>query len=174
MMKSLQGYFLVASPHLHDGNFFRSVVLMVQHDEAGAIGLILNRPTDRTVTITDDLDVPINIGGPVGGPMMALHTVAKWPENEVINGVYLASHNSLDRVMADGTGPVLVFSGYSGWGEGQLEGELEDGGWLTSKATRDDVFSDPDELWRRISDGIGRDILGRKVARNRPDDATLN
>ena len=82
-MKSLKGHFLVASPHLADANFYRSVVLMIQHDEDGAVGLVLNRPTDNTIAevwemISEspcDVQGCVSIGGPVAGPLMALHTL---------------------------------------------------------------------------------------------------
>src|SRR5688572_1282976 len=80
-MASLQGQFLVASPHLSDPNFYKSVVLMVKHDEEGAFGLILNRPTTNTVreiwrAVTEqdlECEQPIYMGGPVSGPLVCLH-----------------------------------------------------------------------------------------------------
>ena len=80
---SLQGQFLVASPHLGDGNFNRSVVLIIKHDDDGAFGLVLNRPTGNTVgdvwrMVTEqelDCDRPIYLGGPVQGPLVCLHRV---------------------------------------------------------------------------------------------------
>src|SRR2546429_6526132 len=78
-MKSLQGQFLIASPHLADTNFYKGVVLMIKHDDEGAMGLILNRPTENTVTEVwkmvgeEDIECPqpIFFGGPVSGPLVA-------------------------------------------------------------------------------------------------------
>jgi len=81
-MKSLQGHLLIASPTLLDPNFRKSVVLLVQHNEEGAMGLVLNRPTETKlceawtqVAETDCAsDASLNLGGPCEGPLMALHT----------------------------------------------------------------------------------------------------
>ena len=73
-MKSLRGCFLVAAPNLKDPNFYRTVILMVQHGEEGALGLVLNRPTELDVAeLADDLDVgkmAVGVGGPIHGPLM--------------------------------------------------------------------------------------------------------
>src|SRR5436190_3140807 len=143
-MGSLQGNFLIASPHLGDGNFNRSVVLMVKHDEEGAFGFVLNRPTGSTVAEIwkliaeqpSDCEQPIYLGGPVQGPLMAVHALASAAETEILSGVYLSAHkDQLREVVAAEKAPFRLFSGYSGWGAGQLEGELEAGGWLVSPAT---------------------------------------
>ncbi len=87
-MTSLQGYFLIASPHLSDTNFRRSVVLLLKHSDEGAFGLVLNRPTDSLLSevwelISESpckLGEAIHIGGPVGGPLMALHSNKTYAE----------------------------------------------------------------------------------------------
>ena len=160
-MSSLQGHFLVASPHLPDPNFYRTVVLMVQHDQQGAVGLILNRITNSTIgelweTVVKEPCAsrqPVNHGGPVQGPLMALHTDEARADAEVLPGVYLASRDEyLKQLVEQDQQPFRLFVGYAGWAGGQLESELEVGGWLTAPATCDDVFSEADDLWRRIAE----------------------
>ena len=183
-MASLQGSFLIASPHLGDGNFNRSVVLMVKHDEEGAFGLVLNRPTGNTVAevwklISDaasDCHAPIYLGGPVPGPLMAVHGLAAAAETEILDGVYLSAHkDQLKEVVAAESAPFRLFTGYSGWGAGQLEGELEAGGWLVSPATTELVFHDKDDLWERVMHGVAKDILAPSLkSKHVPNDPTLN
>ena len=135
-MQSLQGHFLVASPHLPDPNFFRTVVLMVQHDRDGALGLVLNRPTRATVAdawqrfANGDVDSqqPVFWGGPVEGPPLVLHSQRELRQSEVLPGVYLSSRKAvIERVIRRG-GRFRLFFGYAGWGAGQLEAELDMGG----------------------------------------------
>lgn len=183
-MKSLAGHLLVASPELRDGNFFRSVVLMIQHDDEGAFGLVLNRPTRNTVgdvweMVADfpvDNDEPISIGGPVQGPLMALHTEAVYGENEVLPGLYMTTDKDhLDYLVRNDHLAYRIFSGYSGWAAGQLEDEMEVGGWLISPARAEQVFCDAEDLWKDVSREIGIDILSQGVARRLiPLDPTVN
>jgi putative transcriptional regulator len=183
-MESLQGHFLVASPHLPDPNFYRSVVLMVQHDEQGALGLILNRRTNTKVgelwesLSNEHCDCPHFVwsGGPVQGPLMALHTDAALSDSEVVPGVCFASREEfLRRIVREANRPFRVFLGYAGWAAGQLEGELEVGGWLTCAATADEVFADVEDLWRKVTAKIGEEILRPAVkTRHVPKDPSLN
>jgi putative transcriptional regulator len=183
-MKSLQGHFLVASPHLADPNFFRSVVLMIQHDEEGAFGVVLNRPTNNTIAdlwklISEqpcDSQEPVHVGGPVAGPLIAVHGDLAHSELEITRGVYFASNkDAIIQIVTNSQDPVRLFVGYSGWAAGQLDGELEAGGWLTEAATREDVFSDQDDLWNRVSRRIGLEILSPTIKHLRvPDDPSMN
>jgi putative transcriptional regulator len=94
----------------------------------------------------------------------------------VLPGVYLATQkDNLRRIVAQTKRPYRLFSGYAGWGGGQLEGELKLGGWLTTPATLDDVFGAGDELWKNVADKIGRQILGPAAkTKHVPHDPTLN
>ena len=183
-MNSMRGQFLVASPHLPDKNFFQSVVLIVQHTEEGAVGFILNRPTTKTVRevwtlFSDDscdCDAQINDGGPVDGPLMAVHMSTFLSEEEIIPGVHLATQkDNIHRLVTHSNKPFRVFSGYAGWGPGQLDEELEAGGWLIAAAESTEIFSEPDEMWKRVSQNIGREILLASVPeRLIPDDPSVN
>ena len=98
-MAKIQAQLLVATPELPDDNFFRSVVLVVHHDDEGAYGVVLNRPTNFSLkevwyAITEshcDIESPIFHGGPVEGPLVALHRNAALSENEVLDGIYISS-----------------------------------------------------------------------------------
>ena len=183
-MAFLQGQFLVASPHLCDPNFFRAIVLMVQHDEEGAFGLILNRVLDRTVTEVWELlaeracecSLPLHVGGPVEGPIVALHDDPMLAEQEVVPGVFFAAEQeNLDRLVRQDEHRFRIFCGYAGWGAGQLEGEMEAGGWLVAPASSEDIFCDVDRAWENVSKKINLDILATGVRlRHVPDDPSWN
>ncbi len=183
-MESLQGHFLVASPFLPDSNFFRSVVLMIQHDMDGAFGVILNRPSTKTVRDIWELvteqpcpcDEVVYLGGPVSGPLIGVHTDVTCSEDEIVPGVFLATRKeNLIRLFRSQEASYRVFSGYAGWAAGQLDDELEVGGWLTAPATCEEIFSAPDCLWKKMSRHIGLDILaGTLRTRHVPDDPSVN
>jgi len=183
-MSSLQGQFLVASPHLGDGNFYRSVVLIIKHDDEGAFGLVLNRPTVNTVRdvwrmITEqdlDCDRPIYVGGPVQGPPICLHRLKSCAEAEVLPGVYFsASKSELHKIVSQKSKPFRLFLGYAGWAGGQLEGEMKVGGWLTVAADKSLVFDDREDLWEEVVRSIGQQIMAPAIkTKHVPRDPSLN
>jgi putative transcriptional regulator len=183
-MDSLEGLLLVASPRLPDPNFYRSVVLIIQHDKQGAFGLILNRPTENTIEEiwemigeqSCDNDQPINLGGPVGGPLLALHDNSECSEREILPGVHFATHKDhLNHLVADSMSTLRIYTGYSGWGAGQLEGEMKMGGWMTLPASADYVFGDAEGMWKRAAQAIGEDVTGPLVTRaGAPSDPGFN
>ena len=183
-MSSLQGHFLIASPHLTDGNFYRSVVLMIKHDDEGAFGLLLNRPTENTIEDIwkmvgeepTDCREPIYLGGPVAGPLVALHRLKSCAEAEVMPGVYFAAHkDELRKLVSQTSKPFRLFTGYAGWASGQLEGEMQMGGWLTMQATKELIFHKADDLWDHVIREIGNDILGPAIkTKHLPEDPSLN
>jgi putative transcriptional regulator len=157
---------------------------MIQHDEEGALGLVLTRPTDKKVAdvwemVTGEKSSSaraIYIGGPVAGPLMALHTHPEYAEADVVPGVYFSTQKvAVEAIVADEDQPWLLFSGYSGWGPGQLERELKVGGWLTVPAQADDVFHEGDDLWERLIGKIGQDILAPAIRTSHvPTDPSCN
>lgn len=183
-MDSLQAHFLVASPHLPDPNFFRTVVLIIQHDEDGAFGVVMNRPTRNTISdiwemVADepcDCQQPIHLGGPVAGPLIAIHGEPSCSENQILPGIHLATNKDyLHQIVSSCKCPFRIFSGYSGWAAGQLENELALGGWLTTEATADDIFCDAEDMWKQIAQRIGLDILPASLrSRRRLGDPSLN
>ena len=164
-MNSLRGSLLVASPSLVDPNFARSVVLVVEHDEAGAFGLILNRPGSIRVAKlwqvltgeTVETRAKAYLGGPVESSIVyLLHSCPDLADDEVepvVPGVYLGCDQTLfgrliERQCTLGaaaaganTDLFRAFCGYAGWGEGQLEEELKTDSWLIQPATAELVLS---------------------------------
>lgn len=183
-MGSLAGHLLVAAPQLSDPNFVRTVVFLIQHTAEGALGLVLNRPTSKTVQelwkeIGDapcHSRRPVHLGGPVSGPLMAIHRNPELGELEVLPGVFFAAKKvNLDRLVAQQEHVFKLFVGHAGWGPGQLDGELEVGAWFTQEATAEHVFYEGDDLWEQVLHHIRRATL-RSVLnlKNIPDDPSLN
>lgn len=182
--KYLTGHFLVASRYLRDPNFARSVVLMIHHNHEGAMGVVINRSSDKTVREVwemigndpCDRDDFIFIGGPVPGPLVALHSVEAFSQHEVLPGVHVATHkDALDRIVRKKDASMRLYSGHAGWGSGQLEGEMEAGGWLSTRATVEDVFANHETIWKTVTQRIGLEIMVPKVAREHvPRDPSLN
>ena len=155
------GRLLVATPPLVDANFDRSVVLMVDHDEEGAVGVVLNRPGAQSLPEPldrwGDLLSPPTVlfhGGPVSPEALLALGSARNRDSEtaLIAGHIRSVDLSADPVLAGADlNGVRVFSGYSGWGAGQLEGELAAGAWIVVDAVDGDLLDDdPDTLWRRV------------------------
>jgi putative transcriptional regulator len=176
-MAFLRGHLLIAAPRLVDPNFRRTVVLIILHDEQGAFGVVLNRPADSTLAELwealgeppCDRQQPVFVGGPVAGPVLALHSRAEDSEREVVPGVHFSAHKEqLDRIVRQTETPFLILTGYSGWGAGQLERELQDGGWMTLPATAADVFGDPEQLWAQAIQRVGRQITDPLLGRVPP------
>lgn len=181
---SLAGQLLVASRNLRDPNFRHTVVLMLEHTDDGALGVVLNRPSTRTVREVweavefdpcDNQQV-INLGGPVPGPLIALHTSEGHAEKTLLPGLFLSMQkDTVDPLVRQEEHPFRLYTGNSGWGGGQLEGELRAGGWLTTEAKQCDVFTEADELWPEVTNRIALGIMlpGRDVD-DLPGDPTLN
>jgi putative transcriptional regulator len=157
-MESLAGKLIVSSPSLIDPNFRRTVVLMTHHDEDGAMGLVLSRPSPLSVvdTVPGLADLPgvdcLYVGGPVQTDVIVALVELEEPHDDVVpvvgNVGYLPGEAETDELEI---ARARVFAGYSGWGPGQLEAELEEPSWIVVRAEADDVFApDPDELWRTV------------------------
>jgi len=167
-MESLAGYFLVASPHLADPNFARSVVLLIHHSDEGAFGVVLNRPSGKPIKeLWDEVsETPccteqhLHLGGPVSGPLIALHTDGNLSEMEVLPGLHFsAQREHLEKLIAQSEQRYRLFVGHSGWGGGQLENELREGSWLTVRATLEYVFHEESELWKLVARQIGESLI---------------
>jgi putative transcriptional regulator len=155
---SLRGQLLVASPALLDPNFRRTVVLVTEHGEHGAAGLVLNRPSEASVEdVVPQLDwlaqpdERVFIGGPVEQNAVLVLAEFEDPETSPVPVFGDLGFVALDE---EDAGPVRrrrIFAGYAGWGEGQLEGELEREDWILEDAVADDVFANEDaDLWRVV------------------------
>lgn len=165
---SLSGQLLVASRKLRDPNFRQTVVLMLEHNDDGALGVVLNRLADRTIEqVWDavefdpcDCEQALNQGGPVPGPLIALHRSEEHSEKTVLPGLYMSMQKTtVDPLVRQGEHPFRLYSGNSGWGGGQLEDELKEGGWLTTAANPDDVFADPDTIWGEVTNRIALEVM---------------
>jgi putative transcriptional regulator len=180
-VQSLKGHLLIAGPALVDPNFRRTVVLVGEHSEEGALGVVLNRASETTV----DEAVPeltalvegmehVHVGGPV--QPSAIVVLADFVEPDRAGALVLDSVGFLPaEVDPDELGELRrarVFAGYAGWGPGQLDGELAEGSWIVEPALPEDVFTvEPEELWS--------DVLRRKggpfgVLAQMPVDPSLN
>ncbi|TWU08592.1 YqgE/AlgH family protein [Allorhodopirellula heiligendammensis] len=225
------GCFLVASPYLTDGHFFRSVVFVIRHTDEGAFGVVINRSTSKRFSEVVEMSSPswhvqpakqpgaesadpadatsaedqappppdqIYLGGPVEGPLLALHELAGIGEPcgdltsssgqesaaEDPAGTKMTVHDhpaeawgsmsiqwsdvpawmTADedhlRILARRDDTRLKFVvGYSGWGAGQLEHELDAGGWLVTPAESDSIFDRSDEVWEKLVHRCGHAIL---------------
>ena len=184
-MRSLKGHLLIASPGLLDPNFAKTVVLMLDHSEDGAAGLVLNRPTEATVadiaetvfSTPIDWDKRLNLGGPVAGPLMVLHEVEALSDREILPGLYHSVELGQVRELVLGrVEPSMILANYAGWGPGQLEGEFDVDSWLTLPATRNHVFgTEGEDLWKVVVQAVNArklsDFLGLREV---PPDPTLN
>ena len=159
-VKSLRGQLLISSGGLFDPNFRHTVVLIGEHNEEGALGVVLNRPLD--VAVEDAIPPlgalvapgePLYQGGPVQPDSPVLLGRFSDPERADLP-VFGAVGFLIGDVEADVAGSLeraRVYAGYAGWGPGQLERELAEDSWLIEPALADDVFTDdPDGLWHRV------------------------
>jgi putative transcriptional regulator len=161
--ESLRGSLLIAGPQLLDPNFRRTVVLVADHGEEGAMGVILNRPSGMTVAdAAPDLepligpDAPIFAGGPVQPTSGVVLAEVAEADEPVFGDVVLVPGLGELADVVDGAGNIRVFAGYAGWGPGQLDGELERDDWILEPARASDVFSDdPEGLWGTVLDRKG-------------------
>ena len=157
-MESLAGKLIVSSPSLVDPNFRRTVVLMTHHDEEGAMGLVLSRTSELSVAdvVPALADLPgadsVYVGGPVQVDAIIALVELEEPDDAVEPIVGAVGFLPGDDEPEDlPIARVRVFAGYSGWGPGQLEAEMEEPAWIVVDAEPDDVFAaDPDELWRTV------------------------
>jgi putative transcriptional regulator len=154
-VESLQGQLLVASPSLLDPNFRRTVVLVTEHGEHGAAGLVLNRPSETTVDEVvpqlewlADPEERVFVGGPVEQNAVLVLGEFEDPEESPVNVFGDLGFVALDEQDSTSVRRRRVFAGYAGWGEGKLEAELERDDWILEAALVDDVFADDvDNLW---------------------------
>jgi putative transcriptional regulator len=163
-VESLRGTLLIAAGSLFDPNFRQTVVLVADHNDEGAVGVVLNRRAEATVA---EAAPPLAAFAPpedhvyVGGPVLpqAAVLVAEFEhpdlaEKPVLGAIGLVIPEP-EAAQPAGVRRARVFAGYAGWGPGQLEGEIEAGGWILEPARPDDVFTaSPERLWR--------DVLRRK------------
>ena len=174
-MTSLEGQFLIAMPGMADPNFSETVAYIWKHDKDGAIGIVVNRPSDMTLGevcrqlkfethLGDDEEQPIMSGGPVQPDRgFVLHQSSEAFESTVDPDAEIKVTVSQDILRAiargDGPRPALVALGYAGWGGGQLEAEIGANAWLHVPAAPSILFDTPVEnRWLAAAGLIGVDI----------------
>ncbi len=181
-MDSLKGQLLLASPSLFDPNFRRTVILVTEHNEEGAAGLVLNRlSATPVVEAVPDLaplvsdEEPVYVGGPVQQSAVLVLAEFEDPEDAaalVVDNVGFVPGDGDFALLSVATRRARVFAGYAGWGAGQLEAELEESSWIVEDPGGDDLFPEPEiDLWGallRRKGGIYR------VVALMPDDPSLN
>lgn len=166
----LRGHFLVAMPHMADPNFHKTVVLLCEHNEEGAMGVIINRPLPFTMGqvyegqgIKEEAhqDRHVNFGGPVQPQVgfLVYEGVDDYPSSMLVGkGVYLGTSLEILQDIAAGVGPGRwIFAlGYAGWGAEQLEGEIARNDWLVVPLDADLIFKvDPAERWTHAVRSLG-------------------
>ena len=165
------GSFLIANPVLPDPNFSRTVILLCNHDDQGSFGLVVNRKSDLKAQnifpeaeFLDFFSKDVYIGGPV--TQSQVFFLCRLPEpfpglEEVCAEVHLGmSRDVLEEVIEKLENPVddiRFYLGYSGWGSGQLPGEMHRRSWLTCDATNELVFQNPDDVWANAIRSKGKE-----------------
>ena len=183
-MDTLRGKLLLAAPVLKDPNFDRTVVFIAEHSEDGAMGIVLNRPSEAPVAeaipelswVADAGAESVYVGGPVAPNGVIV--LAEWedPSQAV---VLVADDLGFVPGDAEDSGALeaavrraRVYAGHAGWGPGQLEQELDEEAWIVESPLRDDLFSDdPAGLWAAVLRRKGREFA---LLSTMPPDPSLN
>ena len=173
-MQSFSNHFLISMPHMNDSIFSKSLIYMCQHDKNGSMGLIINKPmiSENTAEIIQQTGLykinptpEIYFGGPVNLKMgLFLHDTSYHIEGtiSVSKSIALTSNKQIVTDLNSGNGPEeFRFSfGYAGWGEGQVEREIENGDWLLMPSDDDLIFTFPNsDKWQKAASQFGIDIL---------------
>lgn len=176
-MDSLQNHFLIAMPSLNDTFFERSVIYLCEHDEKGAMGIMINRPIgievnellqqmelDSEPDMVTSLGASVLIGGPVNPERgFVLHTPQdSWSNSQPLtNELMLTTSRDVLSAIGSNAAPqqFIVALGYAGWSRDQLEQEIADNTWLSIPASHALIFDvDHDERWQKATESLGFDI----------------
>jgi putative transcriptional regulator len=160
-MDSLKGQLLLASPALFDPNFRRTVILVTEHTEEGAAGLVLNRRSKTAVAEAVPDLVPlvpdealVYVGGPVQQEAVLVLAEFDDPDDAamlVVDDIGFVPGDGDFDLLAGATRRARVFAGYAGWGPGQLEAELEESSWIVEGTEGFDLFLEPEvDVWGTV------------------------
>ena len=178
-----KGRLLVASPSLSDPNFRRAVVLLLEHSDEGALGLVLNRPTPLVArealpgTLAESMpdDERVYQGGPVQPEaviVLADFTDTTLAASVAFDRVGIVDQDADASRLGGAVRAIRAYGGYAGWGEGQLEQEIAEEAWIDASPASEDVFGDdPDGLWSRVLERKGG--AWRLIARM-PENPSVN
>ena len=170
-MASLAPSLLVSMPQLADPNFHKTVILLCEHGEEGAFGLVLNRPTTTPAAAVVRMSPPLAggseltlwFGGPVS-PERGWILLGDEPREadsvRVCDGLFLSTSQDLLRRLLESPPPprTRLLTGYAGWGPGQLDTELALSSWLNADVDLDLIFdTDPDQMWEAVIRSMGAD-----------------
>jgi putative transcriptional regulator len=183
-METLRGKLLLAAPALKDPNFDRTVVFIAEHSDEGAMGLVINRPSDAPVVeaipdltwVADSGDELVYVGGPVAPNGVIV--LAEWddPSQAVVLvdddlGFVPGDVEDTDS-LATAVRRARVYAGHAGWGPGQLEDEVAEEAWIVESPLREELFSDdPEGLWSAVLRRKGREFA---LLSTMPPDPSLN
>jgi putative transcriptional regulator len=160
---------LIAVPQLDDPNFARSVVLLIEHNDSGAMGIVFNRPSEialREIGKEHGMDVHEGAGNAyIGGPVQRERGFLVHRRPDVADSVQLqedvflsVSTDALRILLSGDPAAYRLCLGYAGWGPGQLEREMVSGGWLNSSITARRIFDTPsDKIWEAVIRDLGID-----------------
>ena len=171
----LTNQFLIAMPGLEDPNFFHSVTYICEHNDEGALGLVVNRPLDMQLgeilqhvqlsqAEPEARQIQVHLGGPVQQDRgFVLHEpLGEWDATlKVTDQIGITSSMDILQAIARNEGPerTLITLGYAGWGAGQLEQEMAENAWLSGPAHPDILFDTPDEeRWKAAAASLGIDL----------------
>jgi len=171
----LTNHFLIAMPALQDPNFQKTVTFVCEHNNEGAMGIVINRPMSLHLSdLLEQMEIKPLPGTPVeqtifvGGPVamdrgFVLHRGgARWDSTlEIAPNISITTSRDILEAIAEGTGPAesLVALGYAGWGSGQLENEMAQNAWLSTPADLEIIFQLPvEQRWRAAARLIGVDL----------------
>jgi len=160
-MESARGQLLIAGPGLLDPHFWRTVVLVIEHSDDGALGLVLNRPSETSVGEAVpqleelvDSEQQLFIGGPVQPSSVIVLCEFEDPSDAALisfDDVGVLGTTSTAEELSVGVREARAFVGHAGWGPGQLDSEVEHGDWILEPGRRRDAFADdPRELWTEV------------------------
>lgn len=184
MISPAPGILLIADPFLKDPNFMRTVVFLCDHQEEGSsMGFVINKQIEQTLNDLmdgfDGFEIPVYYGGPVQTD--TIHFLHQYPDKipggqQVMKDVYWGGDFALLSQMIKNSevdlDKIRFFLGYSGWGTGQLDGELNEKSWLTVSATRKILFHrEPDDIWKDSLKHLGGEY---EIMINFPIDPSLN
>lgn len=177
-----QGRILISEPLLSDTYFKRSVVLITEYSDKGAVGFVLNKPVDIPINeiLSDfpDFNAKVYVGGPVAKDTIHfLHTLGELVTGSVhvLDNIYWGGEfDTLKELIKEGivdSSQVRFFLGYSGWSPNQLENEIEDNAWLVTRVHASKIMSADKDIWKKTLDDLGKEY---KVWANFPENPAMN